>query len=677
MAKSRLAQLALLVFALSLVIRLPFVFHPAVLHFGEAEYLDLSRNFVLAGRGLSCLRGWNWSETSQPLVLPLAVAGTLKWAANFHPEPEKMLTDARSWKIARITNAVVGNLAVVVWFLVAISLTNSLSWSTLFALLLATNSALVQNSAMNMPEQWLLLLSGLAFWSWMQTSNRFLPVFILAALAFAFWIAMPFGSNEFFAWILSLSGALYFALYLLMPFWLLFGLASWLSGDRHSTRLFVWLISASMLVMFGFWFGFWFWENAYLEFEVVVAILAYMALPWLIALPFALFLILSKRWISWESDGAVWVGIGGAIAAVAVHARPEGALLALAIPFVLRKPYQRAVALSAWMLGLTWSFLPFLYAHRSLPMAEWLLVFRVLDFQQDSWRLYGQALPGTFELIANHLGEIVGRILVKSWKLLLYLGQGLGLLWVIVPLSLFRKEKLDLPSQLKAMPLMGLLFFAVHCIVWSTRPEPRLVVMPLAFFSLWFVCLWHGWLRNKQPAFKPVAFFAVILSIVLFANWWELVRTWRAEPEWHPEAMELASAMAKAMVEPDPMEAQKHGCGVVSNMPWLIYLHAYCLLKLMPSIETHEEFSAFVRQYYPQAFVFLLRGRTPQQAIEDEPRAKALLRWHDGRLSLKEGWEAGLELVDWKLFRNRHTVNIVALLVLRKEPSKFATSRGL
>ena len=667
MAKSRLVQIALLVFVLSLVIRLPFVFHPAVLHIGEAEYLDLSRNFVFEGRGLSCLRGWNWSETTQPLVLPLAVAGALNYVARFHPEPEKMLTDARSWKIARITNAFVGSLATVVWFSVATLLTKSLLWSTLFALLLATNSALVQNSAMNMPEQWLLLLSGLAFWAWMQTSNRSLPIIIIAALAFAFWIILPIAS-QFYGlplWLLSLV----YAFFLTMPFWLFFGVVSWLSGDRRLTWLFVGLVVVSILVMIGL--SCWELRNAYLEFRAIVALVVFMAMPLSVALPFALPLILLKRWISWESEGAVWAGIGGAIAAVAVHARPEGALLALAIPFVLRKNYQRVVALFAWLMGLTWSFLPFLYAYHSLPMRGWLLLFQVLDFQQDSWRLYGQMLPSTLELITNHFGEIVGRILVKSWGLLLYLGQGLGLLWLIVLLLLYRKEKLDLPSHLKAVPLMGLLFLAIHCIVWSTPPESRLVIMSLAFFSLWLVYLWHRWLQNKRLVFKPVALFSAVIVTVLFANWWELVRTWRTEPEWHPEALELAAAMTNAMIEPDPMDARKHGCGVFSNMPWLIYLHAHRLLNLMPLIESREKLRAFLRQHYPNAFVFLLRGRTPKQAIEDEPRAKAWLCWRHGKLSLKEEWEADLELVDWRLFRNRHTVNIVALLVLKEEPPRI------
>jgi len=650
MAKSRVVQ----IFTMALVIRLPFVFHPAVLHIGEAEYLDLSHNFVhnfvFEGRGRSCLRDWSFSETTKPLVLPLVVARTLRYAANFHPEPEKMLTDARSWKIARITNAVIGSIAVVIWFLIAMSLTSSLLWSTLFALLLATNSALVQNSAMNMPEQWLLLLSGLAFLAWMQTSNLLLPAIILTALAFAFWLALPY------------------ALYLPLPFWLLFGVASWLSEDRRLTWLFVGLIVVSILVMIGLLC--WELRNAYLEFHLVVDIIVLIALPLLIALPFALLLILLKRRISWGSEGAVWAGIGGAIAAVAIHARPEGALLVLAIPFVLRKNYQQVVALSAWMLGLTWSFLPFLYAYHSPPMSEWLLLFRTLDFQQDSWHLYGQVLPSTLELITNHFGEIVRRILVKSWGLLLYLVQGLGLLWLIVILLLYRKEKLDLPSQLKALPLMGLLFLTVHCIVWSTPPEPRLVIVSLAFFSLWLVYLWHRWFQTRRFIFKPVALFSAVIVTVLFVNWWELVRTWQTEPEWHPEALELAAAMANAMVEPDPMEAQKRGCGVVSNMPWLIYLHAHRLLKLMPLIESHEKLSAFAKRYgYPNAFVFLLLGRTPKQAIEDEPRAKAWLHWHNGKLSLKEEWKAHLELVDWRLFRNRRTVNIVALLVLKGEPS--------
>jgi hypothetical protein len=672
MAKSRLVQIALLTFALSLAIRLPFASHTAVFNIREAEYLDLSRFFALRGgmlnqwQLLSHRRHEFYGLLGHPLILPLMSSSVLRLVTYFHSEPEKMIVDTRSWNIARITNAVIGSIAVVVWFLVATLLTKSLLWSTLFALLLATNSALVQNSAMNMPEQWLLLLSGLAFLAWMQTSNRLLPIIIIAALAFTFWLALPLASNSDSP---SRLLPLVCALYLPLPFWLLFGVASWLSGDRHLTWLFVGLIVATILVMIGL--SCWELRNAYLEFRAIAALIVFMAVPLLVALPFALPLILLKRWIGWGNEGTIWAGIGGAIAAVAVHSRPEGALLVLAIPFVLRKNYQRVVALSAWMLGVIWSCLPFLFAYESpsLPMAEWLLVFRALDFQQDSWRLYGQVLPSTLELITNHFGEIVRRMLVKSWGLLLYLGQGLGLLWVIVLLLLYQKEKLDLPFQLKAMPLMGLLFLAVHCIVWSTQPEPRLVVISSVFFALWLTCLWFNWLQSKNFPLQLFRLFAVIVGITLLTNGWELVRIWRTTPEWHPKALELASAMVKAMAYPDPMEASKAGYDVVSNMPWLVSLHADCGLISMPLLDTPTKLKVFAAQYYPEAFILLLRGRTPKQAIEDEPRAKAWLRWHDGRLSLKEEWKAHLELVDWRLFKNHCSVNIVAMLVLKEEPS--------
>lgn len=163
--------LAFLVFALALSIRLPFALYTSVLDIREAEYLDLARYFAKEGKGRSCLTrhlfgevgSEQWSETSQPLLLPTVSGGVLSLFAHFHPEPEKMLTDMRSWLIARVTNSVVGSLAVTVWFLVSFSLIGSLVLSVLFAVLLSTNWILVQNSAANMPEQWLLLLVGLTF----------------------------------------------------------------------------------------------------------------------------------------------------------------------------------------------------------------------------------------------------------------------------------------------------------------------------------------------------------------------------------------------------------------------------------------------------------------------------------------------------------------------------------
>ncbi|MCX7967042.1 MAG: phospholipid carrier-dependent glycosyltransferase, partial [Armatimonadetes bacterium] len=141
--------------------------------------------------------------------------GVLHLATYLHPEPEKMLARDDSWKIARILNTFVGSIAVAVWFNVAASLTNSLILAFLFAILLATNPALVQNSAMNMPEQWLLLLIGLTLWSWRQKRTNVLPI-ALAALVLALLTSVAISAGEFTP---TLFLATFLATYLPLPFW--------------------------------------------------------------------------------------------------------------------------------------------------------------------------------------------------------------------------------------------------------------------------------------------------------------------------------------------------------------------------------------------------------------------------------------------------------------------------
>ncbi|MCS7187525.1 MAG: hypothetical protein RMK89_11315, partial [Armatimonadota bacterium] len=386
-----------------------------------------------------------------------------------------------------------------------------------------------------------------------------------------------------------------------------------------------------------------------------------------------LFLLIWRRFFGWEKEGALWAGIGGAVASLTPHARPEGLLLVLAIPFSLTKGSHRLTALSSWLLGLILSLLVFWHTNYSLPSIAWLLNFRVLDFTVDSWRLYGQQLPSFAEFVSANWNAIVERILAKTWMLSIHLAHALNLLWLAVPLALWlwrAKGNWGLQPLVNALPFWGLLFFAVHCFVWSTPAEPRLTLVPLVFFALWLFCLWLRWLQLKEFAPHSLFLFTVTVVIVLAVNACGLGRIWRTEPEWHPKALELATNMTNAMVEPVPMEASKMGCGVVSNMPWLISLRSHRLLALMPLLETPEKFDEFVKEHEPQAFVLLLCGRTPKQAVEKEPRAKAWLIWHQGELKLRQEWASRLELVDWRLFHNRDCVNIVAMLVPKDSQAK-------
>lgn len=142
-----------------------------------------------------------------------------------------------------------------------------------------------------------------------------------------------------------------------------------------------------------------------------------------------------------------------------------------------------------------------------------------------------------------------------------------------------------------------------------------------------------------------------------------LTSTWRSEPEWHPKAIKLAARMTDAMVAPDPMDAMKEGCGVVSNMPWVISLQTHRLLTLMSLLDSPAKLSSFVSQHRPEAFVLLLQGRTPHEAIDKDPRVKAWFELSSGKLKLQKRWLTSLELVDWRVFRNKVGVNLVVMVV--------------
>lgn len=672
MRQNRHLLFALIVFTLSLTIRLPFATHPTLLHNGEAEYLDLARYFAMEGLARSCLngnllcgiQGERWAGTSYPLLLPLTSGGILNLATYFHGEPEKFIANEGSWKLTRIFNAFIGSIAVVVWFGVAASLTSSSIWAFLFAFLLATNPSLVQNSAMNMPEQWLLLLTGLAFLCWQQKQASVVPIIFLA-FGFGLLVAnaiSPHANEPSFP---KLAWVAWVATYPLSPFWWLLGAVAWLSGNRRALKLLAGLIVVPWLPFFGLSS-----VTTYARWGEIIELTPILFFPALVALPFILPLLLWRRFSRWESEGALWAGIGGAIASLAPHARPEGLLLALAVPFVLTNGSHRLTALLCWLLGLIWSLLIFAPFDHLLPSSAWFLLFHVLDFPTDSWRLYGQLLPSFWEFVFANYDGIVERILAKAWALLLHLAQNLSLLLFVIPLAFWfwkAKKNLGLHSLAKALPFIGLLFFTTHCFVWSTPPEPRLILVPLVLFTLWLFYLWLRWLQTEKFAFRLVALFVTSIALMLTMNSWGLIRTWQTQPQWHPEALKLAANMTRAMVTLDPMEEAKLSpSGIVSNMPWLLFLHARSVITLMPLLDTPEKLDAFISRYKPEAFILLLYGRTPEQAVAEETRAGVWLIWQGDKLQLRPEWSSRLELVDWRLFRNRECVNIVAMLVAKE-----------
>lgn len=404
--------------------------------------------------------------------------------AHFHPEPEKMLTDMRSWLIARVTNSVVGSLAVTVWFLVSFSLIGSLVLSVLFAVLLSTNWILVQNSATNMPEQWLLLLVGLTFLILTQKRGHF-PLVALSALTLSFLIGSALGSPLRFG---SLYTGLAFGLLLPLPFWWLFITIAWLSNNRSLVSLFAILIAVSGLVLLIGVLQEFFSSRIAAPLRQLYELLPEVFIVWLtpllLALPFILLVIFFRFRFGWEGEDLVWSSIGGAVASLAFHAHPEGLLIVSAFPFLLQKANQRMAALTSWLLGLTFSLSVFWLTNLSLPAGEWLLTFRVLDFQTDRWHLYGQQLPTFGELIATHWGDIVKRVLAKFCELSVYLLQSLGLLW-LSPLLVWRLQGRNFVSHPldKSLFLAGLLLFAVHWFVWSTPAEPRLVSVPTVLLT--------------------------------------------------------------------------------------------------------------------------------------------------------------------------------------------------
>lgn len=416
--------------------------------------------------------------------------GVLSLFARLHPEPEKMLTDTRSWLIARVTNSVIGSLTVTFWFLVSLSLIGPLIFSVLFAVLISTNWILVQNSDTNMPEQWLLLLVGLTFLMLIQKRGHF-PFITFSTLTLSFLINSTVGSSLKFG---SLYTSLAFSFLLPLPFWWLFLVVAGLSNNRSAISLFAILIAASGLV---------FWIGVLIEFfsskmpillqlrqfyELLPRIIIVWLLPLLFALPFILLVVFFRFRFSWEGEDLVWASIGGAVASLAFHARPEGLLIVLAFPFLLQKANQRMAALTSWLLGLTFSLSVFWLINRSLPAVEWLLAFRVLDFPTDSWHLYGQQLLTFRKLIATHWGDIVKRVSAKFCELSVYLVQSLGLLW-LSPLLVWRLQGRNFISHPldKSLFFSGLILFAVHGFVWSTPAEPRSVsVSTVLFFTLAF-----------------------------------------------------------------------------------------------------------------------------------------------------------------------------------------------
>ncbi|MGQ9519045.1 MAG: hypothetical protein ACUVTP_02990 [Candidatus Fervidibacter sp.] len=59
----------------------------------------------------------------------------------------------------------------------------------------------------------------------------------------------------------------------------------------------------------------------------------------------------------------------------------------------------------------------------------------------------------------------------------------------------------------------------------------------------------------------------------------------------------------------------------------------------------------------------MLQGRTPHEAIGKDSRAKAWFEWSSGKLKLQKRWLTNLELVDWRVFRNKIGVNLVVMVV--------------